>query len=151
MARSAQTESRINQVAKDLSTGMERKDILLKYAKMWNIADSSVDHYIEWAKPVAQALNKAIKESIDTNTIDKEIVDYKAKLKDKYERLYEIQKIAEGKGWKSGNVLVVPSAGDRIRAYELISKIEGDYAPTKNDISVTTDLIIKGKKFAKGE
>jgi hypothetical protein len=151
MARSAQTESRINQVAKDLSVGMERKDILLKYAKIWKIANSSIDHYIEWAKPVAQSLNKTIKESIDTNTVDQEIIDYKTKIKDKYHRLYEIQKIADGKGWKSGNVLIVPTAGDRIRAYDFIAKVEGDYAPAKLEHSGATEVIIQGKKFAESD
>jgi len=39
--------------------------------------------------------------------------------------------IAKGKAWKSGNVMVVPNASDRMKACDYLSKIDGDYAPTK--------------------
>jgi hypothetical protein len=39
--------------------------------------------------------------------------------------------IAKGKAWKSGNVMIVPNASDRMKACDYLSKIDGDYAPTK--------------------
>ena len=67
----------------------------------------------------------------------------------KYERILIAQSIAQGKAWKAGNTMVVPSAGDRIRALDYLAKIEGDYAPNKTDIKVlSTEINIVGKKFA---
>ena len=67
----------------------------------------------------------------------------------KYERILIAQSIAQGKAWKAGNTMVVPSAGDRIRALDYLAKIEGDYAPNKTDINVSsTEINIVGKKFA---
>ena len=67
----------------------------------------------------------------------------------KYERILIAQSIAQGKAWKAGNTMVVPSAGDRIRALDYLAKIEGDYAPNKTDINVkSAEINIVGKKFA---
>ena len=49
----------------------------------------------------------------------------------KFERMEIASNIAKGKAWKSGNVMVVPNASDRMKACDYLSKIDGDYAPTK--------------------
>ena len=49
----------------------------------------------------------------------------------KLERMEIASNIAKGKAWKSGNVMVVPNASDRMKACDYLSKIDGDYAPTK--------------------
>ena len=49
----------------------------------------------------------------------------------KFERMEIASNIARGKAWKSGNVMVVPNASDRMKACDYLSKIDGDYAPTK--------------------
>lgn len=66
----------------------------------------------------------------------------KSALLTKHQRLLMAQGIAQGKAWKSGDVMVVPSAGDRIRALDFIAKVEGDYTATKSEIEV-----LKGAKI----
>ena len=69
----------------------------------------------------------------------------------KFERMEIASNIAKGKAWKSGNVMIVPNASDRMKACDYLSKIEGDYAPTKtantdkdgNDVSDPLATLIK--------
>jgi hypothetical protein len=63
----------------------------------------------------------------------------------KFQRMEIASNIALGKSWKSGGVLVVPTAGDRTRALDYLSKIDGDYAPTK----VENEVVISEKTIAK--
>ena len=49
----------------------------------------------------------------------------------KFERMEIASNIAKGKAWRSGDVMVVPNASDRMKACDYLSKIDGDYAPTK--------------------
>ena len=76
----------------------------------------------------------------------------KTALLTKHERMLIAQSIAQGKAWKAGSTMVVPSAGDRMKALDYLSKIEGDFAPSKTELDINSkELIIKGKKFAKGD
>lgn len=49
----------------------------------------------------------------------------------KFERMEIASNIAKGKAWKTGNVMIVPNASDRMKACDYLSKIDGDYAPAK--------------------
>lgn len=49
----------------------------------------------------------------------------------KFERMEIASNIARGKAWKVGNEIIIPSASDKLKACDYLSKIEGDYAPTK--------------------
>ena len=68
----------------------------------------------------------------------------------KFERMEIASNIAKGKAWKSGNVMVVPNASDRMKACDYLSKIDGDYAPNKTEIAgtinTTKDLTPKQAK-----
>ena len=59
----------------------------------------------------------------------------------KFERMEIASNIARGKAWKSGNVMIVPSASDRMKACDYLSKIDGDYAPTKTDLTTGGEKI----------
>jgi len=48
--------------------------------------------------------------------------------------------IAKGKAWKSGNVMIVPNASDRMKACDYLSKIDGAYAPQKIDNTIKGSL-----------
>ena len=68
----------------------------------------------------------------------------------KFERMEIASNIAKGKAWKSGNVMIVPNASDRMKACDYLSKIDGDYAPSKTEIAgtinTTKDLTPKQAK-----
>lgn len=71
----------------------------------------------------------------------------KSALLTKHERILIAQSIAQGKAWKSGDIKIVPSAGDRIRALDFIAKVEGDYSPIKSEtiINGVDEIIVKRK------
>jgi hypothetical protein len=55
--------------------------------------------------------------------------------------------IAKGKAWKSGDVMVVPNASDRMKACDYLSKIDGDYAPNKTELTGKDGKDIMPDKF----
>ena len=59
----------------------------------------------------------------------------------KFERMEIASNIAKGKAWKSGNVMIVPNASDRMKACDYLSKIDGDYAPSKTDVTVNENKV----------
>ena len=59
----------------------------------------------------------------------------------KFERMEIASNIAKGKAWKSGNVMIVPNACDRMKACDYLSKIDGDYAPSKTDVTVNENKV----------
>ena len=59
----------------------------------------------------------------------------------KLERMEIASNIAKGKAWKSGNVMIVPNASDRMKACDYLSKIDGDYAPSKTDVTVNENKV----------
>ena len=67
----------------------------------------------------------------DDIILDSEKERLKSAILTKLERMEIASNIAKGKAWKSGNVMVVPNASDRMKACDYLSKIDGDYAPTK--------------------
>lgn len=74
---------------------------------------------------------------LDKISTDAEKERLKSAILTKHERILIAQSIAQGKAWKAGNTMVVPSAGDRIRALDFIAKVEGDYSPIKQETEVT--------------
>ncbi len=55
------------------------------------------------------------------------------------ERLEILSNIAKGTARKIENELIVPSDSDRIRAISEISKMQGDYAPEKQEVELKTE------------
>src|SRR5690606_6462128 len=54
----------------------------------------------------------------------------------KLERMEIASKIANGVARKIDGNLIVPTDNDRLKALEYLSKIEGDFAPVKQDLSI---------------
>jgi hypothetical protein len=156
MPKSPQIQSRISAIAKELANGKERAELLRKYAKKWQIAERSVDRYIENAKSEAKTLrNLATKTANDTLVAEtKEAV--KQGLKTRIERAMfyqcEIEKMdaqlrgeveftfmqgsAIKKSHSNGEFMLPVQIQNELRktiqAYQIeISKMEGDYAPSK--------------------
>ena len=86
----------------------------------------------------------------DDIILDSEKERLKSAILTKFERMEIASNIAKGKAWKSGNVMIVPSASDRMKACDYLSKIDGDYAPSKTEIAgtinTTKDLTPKQAK-----
>ncbi len=153
--RTPQIQARINAIAHELATGKDRSDILKIFTE-WNVSEATLDRYINDAKPLAQQLsiirNKALEETLIEGAVD----SLKKGLKTKHERLMILQKecdniimelnagvttdyIYNGYG-KQKKVVKEMSVNERAYLRRTlkdiqseISKIEGDYAPTKID------------------
>lgn len=54
----------------------------------------------------------------------------------KLERMEIASKIAKGELWKVQGEIMIPSTTDRLKALEYLSKIDGDFAAVKKDITV---------------
>lgn len=67
----------------------------------------------------------------DDIILDSEKERLKSAILTKLERMEIASNIAKGKAWKSGDVIIVPNASDRMKACDYLSKIDGDYAPAK--------------------
>jgi hypothetical protein len=102
------------------------------FDKYWKIANEDY-------KQQREAINNAkLKESI---AHEKEAV--KSLVLDKVSRMKIAEEIAIGKAKKIEGIIMMPSPSDRLRALDYLSKIEGDYAPTKTE----TDLTTKGESL----
>lgn len=144
MAKSTQIQSRISTVAQELVNGKDRAEIMRKYAKKWQIAERTIDRYITDAKVEAQSLRR-LSEKTATDTIVLETTEaVKSGLKSKLERVLLLQKLVDdiqvdldacNKSKKGAKVIsVTDKAYMRKTIKDIqaeISKIEGDYAPTK--------------------
>ena len=86
----------------------------------------------------------------DDIILDSEKERLKSAILTKFERMEIASNIAKGKAWKSGNVMIVPNASDRMKACDYLSKIDGDYAPSKTERAgtrnTTKDLTPKQAK-----
>ena len=135
-------ENIINDILIELEKGITYNDCLVLFGTKWNLPKTTFTRYWNTANErYKEVLNKRQNE-LNALSIDLEKERLKSALLTKHERLLIAQGIAQGKAWKSGDVMVVPSAGDRIRALDFIAKVEGDYTATKSEIEV-----LKGAKI----
>lgn len=69
----------------------------------------------------------------------------------KNERMEIASKIAKGEAWTVRGNLIVPTGNDRLKALEYLSKIEGDFAPVKQDVTSDGESIspINNEKLEK--
>jgi molecular chaperone DnaK (HSP70) len=141
MAKSTQQQTRISTIAKELANGKERADILAKYGKKWQISSRSVDRLIEKAREQAQTLRNLAEKTANDTLVAETIDAVKSGLKTKAERLMILQKqidcseseLESGKS-NGKHLTVLEKVALRKVLKELqseISKIEGDYAPIK--------------------
>ena len=83
----------------------------------------------------------ALNKGKDDIILESEKERLKSAILTKFERMEIASNIAKGKAWKSGNVMIVPNASDRMKACDYLSKIDGDYAPSKTDVTVTENKV----------
>ena len=135
-------ENIVKDILIELEKGISYNECLALNGTKWQLAVRTFTRYWKTANEAyKEALNKRQTE-LDALTTDLEKERLKSALLTKHQRLLMAQGIAQGKAWKSGDVMVVPSAGDRIRALDFIAKVEGDYTATKSEIEV-----LKGAKI----
>ena len=73
----------------------------------------------------------ALNKGKDDIILDAEKERLKSAILTKFERMEIASNIARGKAWKVGAEVIIPTANDKLKACDYLSKIDGDYAPTK--------------------
>lgn len=140
-------ENIINDILIELEKGITYSDCLALNGRKWQLSPRTFARYWKDANEAyKEALNKRQKELADIST-EAEKERLKSALLTKHERILIAQSIAQGKAWKSGDIKIVPSAGDRIRALDFIAKVEGDYSPIKSETTINgvDEIIVKRK------
>lgn len=93
--------------------------------------------FVNWWKE-ANLRYQERRQSIQKQLLDESAQNEKERLKrailTKEQRIEIAANIALGKGRKMEGQLLIPTDSDRLRALDYLSKIEGDYAPTKQEV-----------------
>ena len=124
-------ENIINDILIELEKGTTYSDCFVVIGRNWTLSESSFKRYWKDANEAYKKVLNKRQTELDALTTDLEKERLKSAILTKHERMEIASNIAKGKAWKSGNVMVVPNASDRMKACDYLSKIDGDYAPTK--------------------
>lgn len=153
MPKIVNIQARINDVAFELNKGTQRKFIVEKFTKKWKVGKTIIDKYIKDAKEQAKERQERRQRALDEQLVSEGLDAQKQGLKSKTERVLNLQKQiddiqADLETGKTFDYYVIKGEIKRI-AKDLtplekatlrrtikdiqseISKIEGDYAPTK--------------------
>lgn len=114
---------------------IQRGKLLSKVGKKWQISTRTFDRYYKEAYSTYSARQQAIQKQLERESIEMAKERLKKAILTKEERMEIASDIAKGKAWKVENEVIAPSAGDRIKAMEYLSKIEGDFAAVKQDVT----------------
>lgn len=109
--------------------------ILAKIGKEWQIAERTFYRYYNEALPTHQERQQAIQKQLEKETIEQEKKRIKREILTKHERLEIAARIAKGNARKLDDKIIIPSDSDILKALDYLSKIEGDYAPIKQDVT----------------
>lgn len=172
MSQSPQIQARINTVANQLAAGKERAEILAKFAKKWKVSPTSIDRYLKSAKEIAIKLSSKADKAAEDAMISQTVEAAKLGLKSKHERVMILQREVDtcldelygtgannfGEFWgKRTNIKKKLTVMEKVKLRQVInsiqaeiSKIQGDYAPTKlantdkegNDVIATPSQIV---------
>jgi hypothetical protein len=151
MAIKPNKEKVIGEIVLELENGIERKTVIAKYCKKLQKSERTVDTYWKIANSRFSERQEAIKKQLDNDSIRAAQDRLKKAILTKEERMEIASKIAKGEAWKVGSTVIAPTAGDRIKAMDYLSKIDGDYATVKQDITTKgeslNDATIEKQRF----
>lgn len=128
----------------EMDFGVTRKEILTEFVKKWRLSERTFDRY--WAEALSRfkALNEKAQKAKEEVYIAEEKKAAKKAILNKHQRQEILTQIALGeiplkKFIVCDGVIVekgiVPAWSDRRAAIAELNKMDGDYAPTKKDIT----------------
>lgn len=113
------------------------KDVYLAFLSKFKLSEPTFVTYWKKANETYKdILNKRQKELADIST-EAEKERLKMAILTKHERMKIASDIGKGKAWKVGDEILIPTSGDRLRALDYLSKVEGDYAAIKTETEIT--------------
>ena len=128
-----------------LRKGEERKIILPKFTTIYRKSEKTFNNRLKEARKSIQGEQQRIQQEAEKG-IQKDIIERKSKIMTSIERQEFLTEIAKGEEMqvkellKNGKIAIgkiIPNLTDRLKAIAELNKMQGDYAPTKSEISVT--------------
>ena len=134
-------------IVTELSKGnVNYKDVFLVFLSKFKLSEPTFVKYWKIANETYQEQRKVINDAKLEDSINLEKESQKTLILDKVARMKIAEDIAIGKAKRVEGTIVMPSSADRLKALDYLSKIEGDYAPTKQDVNIkggTEGIIIE--------
>lgn len=107
----------------------------------FQLIERTFNNYWKEANTIYQERQQSILKQVEQDNVELEKERLKRQILSKHERMEIASKIAKGEAWKVQNELIVPSAGDRMRALDYLSKVDGDFAVKKVDVTTGGEKI----------
>jgi len=137
-------ENAINEILSDLDFGMDRADCLSKFVEKWRVSTRTFDRY--WSEALSRfaALNIRAQNVLEQEYINGKKEALKKAILTKHERMEILTQIAKGEltfqkevPTKFGPQMITatPDFTDRKAAIAELNKMDGEYAPSRKDIT----------------
>lgn len=111
------------------------KDVIAVFCGKLRKSRRSVEIYIQKAKEYNKTRLQKQQQAKDDVLVKQTKEAVKLAILTRNERLEILSNIAKGAAWKLGSEIIAPNGSDRIKAIAEINKMEGDYAPTKTELT----------------
>jgi len=137
-------EKAIDEIMLELDFGGVRQDIMPTIVKKWQISERTFDRYWKDACSRFQALTEKAQKAKEEVYIQEEKKAAKKAILSKHQRQEILTQIAMGQIPLTKHIVcdgviqerdTVPNWADRKAAIAELNKMDGDYAPTKKDIT----------------
>ena len=144
MAINPHRETIINEIFTELDFGVDRGETLSKIVAEWQISTRTFDRYWKEARSRFQALTEKAQKAKEEVYIQEEKKAAKKAILSKHQRQEILTQIAMGQIPLTKHIVcdgviqerdTVPNWADRKAAIAELNKMDGDYAPTKKDIT----------------
>jgi hypothetical protein len=131
MKKKLSKEKFIELISQHLELGSSYTFTLDSIGREWTLSESTFKRYWNIANNEHKEAQNLIKKATEVQTITNELNRLKTLNLTKIDRMIIAEKIAMGKAKRIEGQIIVPSPADQLKALDYLSKIEGDYAPTK--------------------
>jgi hypothetical protein len=121
----------------------KRRDVLAKFGKKWQIPNRTFDRILKEAKEYNKNRIKGQEQAKDEVLTAQAKASVKSAILTRNEALKILSDIATGRARKIEKDILAPTDGDRTRAIQQLSKMEGWDAPAQLDINTAQDVIIQ--------
>ncbi|MDH1602348.1 hypothetical protein [Empedobacter sp. GD03739] len=128
----------------ELEKGSTYSACLGVIGRKWTLSESSFKRYWKEANSTYSERQELIQKELESKRLEAETERLKKAILTKDERLEIASNIALGKARKIGEQILIPSDGDRLRALDYLAKVNGDFAPKKEEITIKTEQPLFG-------
>lgn len=136
-------EKAIELIIAEINKGLTYTDTFKVILSNFKLSEPTFATYWKIANSRHSEAQEAIKKELERNSIEMAKEAQNRAILSKYERMEIASKIAKGEAWKVGGSLIIPNGADRMKALDYLSRIDGDFAAAKKDITVTEKGVSK--------